>query len=112
LVRRDLIAWLTVAPFTIGQAMAYALVAGFPPSVGIMTAVVASNLGAAFSSSKFLVNRSTNAIAVMLAPHIALNADLGDPISRIVTLTLLIGVVPLVASGLRPAAGQLHPLRQ
>jgi SulP family sulfate permease len=101
MARRDLIAGLTVALFTIPQAMAYALVAGFPPSAGIMTAVVASILGAAFGSSQFLVNGPTNAIAVMLAAHIALSADLGDPVSRIITLTLLIGVIQLLAGGLR-----------
>ncbi len=101
MVRRDLIAGLTVALFTIPQAMAYALVAGFPPSAGIMTAVVASILGAAFGSSEFLVNGPTNAIAVMLAAHIALSADLGDPVSSIIALTLLIGVVQLLAGGLR-----------
>ena len=48
-----------------------------------MTAVAASILGAAFGSSEFLVNGPTNAIAVMLAAHIALSADLGDPVSGI-----------------------------
>jgi len=38
--RKDLIAAVTVALFTIPQAMAYALIAGFPPSMGIMTAIV------------------------------------------------------------------------
>jgi len=79
MARRDLIAGLTVALFTIPQAMAYALVAGFPPSAGIMTAVVASILGAAFGSSQFLVNGPTNAIAVMLAAHIALRPTSATP---------------------------------
>lgn len=100
-VRRDLIAGLTVALFTIPQAMAYALVAGFPPSAGIMTAVAASILGAVFGSSAFLVNGPTNAIAVMLAAHIALSPDLGDPVARIVGLTLLIGSIQLLAGALR-----------
>jgi MFS superfamily sulfate permease-like transporter len=101
-VRRDLVAGLTVALFTIPQAMAYALVAGFPPSTGIMTAVVASILGAAFGSSEVLVNGPTNAIAVMLTAHIALSAaDLGDPVSEIIALTLLIGILQLLAGTLR-----------
>jgi SulP family sulfate permease len=100
-LRHDLIAGLTVALFTIPQAMAYALVAGFPPSAGIMTAVVASILGAAFGSSEFLVNGPTNAIAVMLAAQIALNPELGDPVSRIVALTLLIGLLQLLGGWLR-----------
>jgi SulP family sulfate permease len=82
--------------------MAYALVAGFPPSTGIMTAVVASILGAAFGSSEVLVNGPTNAIAVMLTAHIALSAaDLGDPVSEIIALTLLIGILQLLAGTLR-----------
>jgi len=100
-VRRDLIAGLTVALFTIPQAMAYALVAGFPPSAGIMTAVAASIMGAVFGSSAFLVNGPTNAIAVMLAAHIALSPELGDPVARIVGLTLLIGAIQLLAGALR-----------
>ncbi len=81
------------------QAMAFVLVAGFSPAPGIMTAVVASTLGAAVGSSEFQVNEPTNAIAVMLAAQISLSADLSDPFSRIVALTLLIGVVQLLAGG-------------
>jgi len=101
IARRDLIAGLTVALFTVPQAMAYALVAGFPPSAGIFTAVVASILGAAFGSSEFLVNGPTNAISVMLAATLALNAGSGDPVERIITLTLMIGVIQLLAGALR-----------
>jgi len=92
IARRDFIAGLTVALFTIPQAMAYALIAGFTPSAGIITAVVASILGAAFGSSEFLVNGPTNAIAVMLAANAAIFASKGDPIQMIILLTLMIGV--------------------
>ena len=40
--RADFVAGITVALFTIPQAMAYALIAGFPPAAGIATAVAAS----------------------------------------------------------------------
>lgn len=99
--RSDLIAGLTVALFTIPQAMAYALVAGFAPTAGIMTAVVASILGAAFGSSAFLVNGPTNAIAVMLAATLALHSGPGDPIAVLIVLTLLIGALQIMAGALR-----------
>ena len=51
-LRPDLVAGLTTALFTIPQAMAYALIAGFPPSAGIATAVMASIFGAAMGSSE------------------------------------------------------------
>jgi len=100
-LRADAIAGLTVALFTIPQGMAYALIAGFPPAAGIMTAVAASILGAAFGSSEFLINGPTNAISVMLAANAALFAAHGDPVVAIIALTLFIGVVQVVAGVLR-----------
>lgn len=100
-LRRDLMAGLTTALFTIPQGMAYALIAGFPPAAGVATSVVASIFGAAFGSSEFLINGPTNAISVMLAGNAALFAAHGDPVEAIVLLTLLIGASQLVAGLLR-----------
>jgi SulP family sulfate permease len=96
-VRHDFIAGLTVALFAVPQAMAYALVAGFPPSAGLSTAIVASVLGAAFGSSEFLINGPTNAISVMLAAQAALLGAQGDPIGSVVLLTLMLGLVQVIA---------------
>ncbi|MET0284642.1 MAG: SulP family inorganic anion transporter, partial [Polyangiales bacterium] len=100
-LRPDLIAGITVALFTIPQAMAYALIAGVPPAAGIATAVAASIFGAAFGSSEFLINGPTNAISVMLAANAALFVAQGDSVSAIVTLTLLVGLVQVGAALLR-----------
>ncbi|MET0341223.1 MAG: SulP family inorganic anion transporter [Polyangiales bacterium] len=96
-LRPDFVAGLTTALFAVPQAMAYALIAGFPPASGIATAAVASVLGAAFGSSEFLINGPTNALAVMLAANGALFAAQGDAIGAVVLLTLLVGSVQLVA---------------
>jgi len=90
--QRDFIAALTVALFTIPQAMAYALIAGFPPAAGIATAIVASIFGAIFGSSEFLINGPTNAISAMLAANAAVLASQGDPKQVVILLTLMIGV--------------------
>lgn len=100
-LRPDIVAGLTTALFTVPQAMAYALVAGFPPSAGIATAVMASILGAAFGSSEFLINGPTNAISVMLAAHAALLGAQGDPIGSVVLLTMLLGIVQVIAGHVR-----------
>ncbi|HEX5660085.1 MAG TPA: SulP family inorganic anion transporter, partial [Polyangiales bacterium] len=100
-LRPDLIAGVTVALFTVPQAMAYALIAGVPPAAGIATAVAASILGAAFGSSEFLINGPTNAISVMLAANAALFAAHGDPVSAVWSLTLLVAAVQLAAALLR-----------
>jgi len=95
-LRPDIVAGLTTALFAIPQAMAYAMIAGFPPSSGIATAVVASILGAAFGSSEFLINGPTNAISVMLAANAALFAAHGDPVKAVVMLTFVLGLVQVV----------------
>jgi SulP family sulfate permease len=95
--RPDFIAGLTVALFAVPQAMAYALVAGFPPSAGLSTAVIAAIFGAAFGSSEFLINGPTNAIVVMLAAHAAVLGANGDPLGSVVLLTLMMGAVQIVA---------------
>lgn len=99
--RRDLLAGLTVALFTIPQGLAYAVLAGFSPMAGITTAIVASILGAAFGSSEFLVNGPTNAISVMLGGNAALFASLGDPLLIIPLLTLMIGLMQVAVAALR-----------
>ncbi len=103
-MRPDLIAGLTVALFTIPQAMAYALIAGFPPASGLATAIAASILGAAFGSSEFLINGPTNAIAVMLAANAALFAAQGNAVSAVILLTFMIGSLQFIAGLLRIGA--------
>jgi len=100
-LRPDFVAGLTTALFAVPQGMAYALIAGFPPSAGIATSAVASILGAAFGSSEFLINGPTNAISVMIAGNAALFAANGDPVRAIILLTLLIGVAQTVAGVMR-----------
>jgi SulP family sulfate permease len=102
--RRDGVAALTVALFTIPQAMAYALIAGMPPVAGIWAAVAASILGAAFGSSEFLINGPTNAMSVLLAANAALFLSGGDPVAMIVAVTLVIGALQLGAALLRMGA--------
>lgn len=96
-LRPDFVAGLTTALFAVPQAMAYALIAGFPPSSGIATAVVASILGAAFGSSEFLINGPTNALSVMLAGNAALFAAQGDAVQAVIMLTFAVGAVQLLA---------------
>jgi SulP family sulfate permease len=104
-LRRDVVAGLTTALFTIPQSLAYALIAGFRPVAGLSTAVAASILGATFGSSEFVVDGPTNAISVMVAANAALFAAHGDPVQSIILLTLMVGGIQLIASLLR--AGSL-----
>lgn len=99
--RHDVVAGLTVALFTIPQAMAYALIAGLPPITGIFAAIAASILGASFGSSEFLINGPTNAISVVLAANMVLFEASGHPFRLVFLLTLMIGLFQLGAAFVR-----------
>jgi SulP family sulfate permease len=100
-LRRDFVAGLTTALFAVPQGMAYALIAGFPPAAGIATSMAASILGAAFGSSEFLINGPTNAISVMIAGNAALFAANGDPVQAVILLTMVVGVIQIIAGLMR-----------
>ncbi len=65
-VRGDVIAGLTVAVVAIPQCIAYASIAGLPPSYGLYSAVVASIVGALWGSSRYLSTGPTNAISILV----------------------------------------------
>ena len=99
--RGDLIAGLSVAAVAVPQAMAYALIAGLPPEMGLYTAIVMTAVGAIFDSSRQLINGPTNAISIALLSVTALEAD---PVMRVqvaVGMALVIGVMQILISLLR-----------
>ena len=64
---RDVVAGLSVAAVAVPQAMAYALIVGLPPEIGLYTAIVMTTVGALLDSSKQLINGPTNAISIATA---------------------------------------------
>jgi len=65
-LRLDLIAGLTVAVIMLPQAMAYALIAGLPPQMGLYAAIVGSIVGALWGSSNQLQTGPSNAISLLV----------------------------------------------
>lgn len=98
----DLVAGLTVAALAIPQGLAYALVAGCPPEMGLVAAAVPTTVAALFGSSRFLVSGPTNPIslvvgAAVVAPALATGA--GDAVPRVLGTALVAGLL-LLAFGL------------
>ncbi|MCB1134964.1 MAG: SulP family inorganic anion transporter, partial [Chlamydiia bacterium] len=107
----DAMAGFTVALLAVPQAMAYALVAGLPLSAGLLSAFIGVIFGASFGSSRHLVMGPTNAIAILIQ---AATADILythfrglEGLERelmageiVIQITLLIGILQLLASGL------------
>ena len=78
-VRPDLMAGLTVAVVAVPQTIAYASIAGLPPSYGLYTACVASIAGSLWGSSRFLSTGPTNALSILVLSILAPLAVIGSP---------------------------------
>ena len=70
-VRKDLFAGLTVAAIALPQAMAYALIAGVEPRIGLNSAIVVTMVASIFGSSSHLINGPTNAISLVVFSALA-----------------------------------------
>lgn len=99
--RADFVAGLTVAATAVPQAMAYALIAGLPPEIGLYTAIVMTTAGALFASSRQLINGPTNAIAIALLSAIGAVATPGDRIEIAILMAFLVGSIQVAISLLR-----------
>ncbi len=76
----DLMAGIAIAALAVPQAVAYALVAGLPPAMGLAAAALPAMLGSLFGSSRFMVTGPTNPTALLLgisvvAPALARGED-------------------------------------
>lgn len=97
-LRADVMAGATVALVSIPQAVGFALIAGLPPEMVIMSVVVGGFLAALFSTSHHLVFGPTNSISLLVASAVATLPAAGLAAPQIaLVLAFLIGVFQLVA---------------
>jgi SulP family sulfate permease len=66
-LRRDGLAGLTVAVVAVPQSLAYAVVAGVPPEVGLHTLIVQSVIGSLLCSQRFLSSGPINTQSLLVA---------------------------------------------
>lgn len=75
----DLIAGMTVGVVLLPQAIAFALVAGLPPEMGLYSAIVASIVGALWGSSNHLNSGPTNSASILVFSVLLPIAAPGSP---------------------------------
>ena len=78
--------------------MAYALIAGLPPEIGLYTAIVMTTAGALFASSRTLINGPTNAISIALLGAVGAIADPAHRAEVAVLMAFLVGAIQLMIS--------------
>lgn len=111
-LQQDLSAGLTVALVGLPQCLAYALMSGFPPAYGLSTAAVAGFVAALVGRSRQVVTGPTNTTGLLiltaLLPFLDARGVLRpDAIRVVATLTLLAGVIRIIAA----FAGGAHLMR-
>lgn len=96
-LRPDLIAGLTVAVVLLPQAIAFSLLAGLPPQMGLYTAIVGGIAAALWGSSEQLHSGPTNTLSLLLLSTLAIVAAPGSSqyIVAAGLLTVMVGVFQL-----------------
>src|ERR687885_2333976 len=87
-LRPDTIAGLTVAIISLPQAIAYGLVAGLTPQMGIYTAIVGPIVGAFWGSSNQIQTSPTTALSLLVFASLAVTRP-ASPVSVFVAAGLL-----------------------
>ncbi len=97
-LKADLSAGATVSLVSIPQAIGFALIAGLPPLMVLMAAVVGGFVCALFSSSRHMVFGPTNSVSIILAATLhSLGGGALTPAELALILALLIGVFQCIA---------------
>ncbi|HZJ09822.1 MAG TPA: SulP family inorganic anion transporter, partial [Trueperaceae bacterium] len=99
----DLVAGLTVALVLIPQSLAYATLAGLPPSAGLMAAIFPPLAAALFGSSPFLQTGPTALTSLLTLGVLAGSFVPGSPgyLDAAALLAVLVGVVRVILGLLR-----------
>ncbi|PRB19307.1 sulfate transporter [Microbacterium sp. MYb62] len=97
---RDVIAGLSAGAVVIPQAMAYATIANLPVQVGLYTCIVPMIVYAFLGGSRAMSVSTTSTIATLTATTLVsagVAAGSDDAIGSLMMLTLLVGVILLIA---------------
>ena len=97
-LKPDIIAGLNVAVVLTPQAIAYALIAGLPPYMGLYAAVIASIVGSMWGSSYHLQTGPTNAVSLLMFYSLLSVADAGSSefILAAGLMAVMVGVIQIV----------------
>lgn len=102
-LRADLLAALLGALLVLPQGIAFASLAGLPPQIGLVTAVLPAIIAALVGSSRHVVTGPSNATSLALAAMLAPLAATGSPtyIELAFAVTVLVGLLQTAVGALR-----------
>jgi SulP family sulfate permease len=100
---RDITASISVSFLDIPQGIAYAIIAGLPPAMGLYAAAIPAIVGALFRSSRYVVTGPSNALSLLVGSAVAaaVAGSGATPMEVGVTLAFMVGVIQFLAGLLR-----------
>ena len=101
--RADFLAASSVLFMAIPQGIAYALIAGIPPVMGLYAATVPTIVGSLMRSSRHVITGPTNALSLLFAGTLALNLS-AQPAEIALTTALMVGLFQILAGWFRAGA--------
>ncbi len=106
----DLVAGITFALVNIPQSMAHALLAAVNPVYGLYTLMLATPIGALFTSAIFMNVSTTSALAVASGDTLKLYPE-SSKITVLVTLVVMIGIFQILLGVFRLGwITRFHPI--
>ncbi|MCA9607637.1 MAG: SulP family inorganic anion transporter [Myxococcales bacterium] len=99
-VGKDAMAAATATFLAVPQGVAYAMIAGLPPMMGLYASAVPVIVGSLFRSSRHVITGPTNALSLLVGTAGAAAAGL-DPIPTALLLAFLVGAIQVTAGVLR-----------
>lgn len=103
-LRFDATAALVVTVMSVPQGIAYAMIAGLDPAIGLYAGAVPTILGSLLRSSSHVVTGPTNALSLLVGTAVAASASGGDPTTAALVLALMVGTFQLAAGLLKLGA--------
>lgn len=102
-LRHDILASVTVTFLDIPQGVAYAMIAGLPPAMGLYAAAIPAIVGALFRSSRHVITGASNSLSLLVGSTVAaqLVQNGTPPVEVAITLAFLVGVMQFLAGVLR-----------
>ena len=101
----DVTAGVTTGVLSLPQGMAFAVIANVPPQCGLYAMIVPTIVAAIFRDSPYMVTGSTNTSALVVGALLGtlpeVREHLADPVSVMLLITLIMGLVQVAAGCLR-----------
>ncbi|MEO0461427.1 MAG: SulP family inorganic anion transporter [Myxococcota bacterium] len=102
--RSDLQAAVALVFLSVPQGIAYALIAGLPPAMGLYAAAIPTVVGSLLRSSRHVITGPTNALSLLVGGAIAKYSGAADPLTIAITLAAVTGIMQALAGILRLSA--------